>query len=68
VKPVAEAGREIVKDVRVASHACQEQEYITVSTPIEIVQIDSIHVYKIALMRGLVHLFSSLKIIGYLGK
>src|SRR4030095_3245309 len=46
-----------VKDVRVASHACQEQEYVTISIPIEIMQFDSIYTYKFTFVRGLVHIY-----------
>jgi len=56
VEMIREAQGEIIKVVGVTPQACQEQEYITASTPIKIMELNSVYVYKTTLMRGLVHL------------
>src|SRR5262245_25400084 len=57
MKFVAEAWGEIIKVVCVTPHACKKQEHVTCSTPIEIMQFDSVYVYKVTFMRGSVHTY-----------
>jgi hypothetical protein len=41
----------MIEDMGIASQTRQEQKYIAVAAPIQVMQVDSIDAYKIAFMR-----------------
>jgi hypothetical protein len=52
---VGEAWGEMIEDMGIASQSRQEQESLAISAPIQVVQIDSIDMYKVTFVRRMIH-------------
>lgn len=56
-KSIGKARRDLIKKVCGASHACQEKQRFPFSTPVQVMQVNAVHVHKVACVRGMIYAY-----------